>query len=274
MRGLLRGPSLSPAFPAKAGGVLLVGFIVAFLLSPPLIIISTAFSPTTFPTFPPRGVSLRWFLEFLHDTDYLRAFKNSLIIALITTFISMTVGTMASFALDRFAFRGSEKLKSIFLSPLIFPKIILAIALVQLFYLLGLMATLPGLLIGHVIVTIPFVIQTVSASLSRMDRSLEEAAHTLGAGSFQVFFRVTLPLIIYGVIAGGIFSFVISFNEIYISLFLTGPRFSTLPVRIFADLDGDYSTIVPAVGTIIIAIVFSMFYIFELVFKKDISEYI
>lgn len=253
----------------------LVGFAFVFVAAPIVIVLTTAFSATSFPTFPPSGLSLRWLVVFATDRDSLEAFRNSLVVALSATAVSVSLGTLAALGLDRMGWaRAREPLRGIFLSPLIFPKILLAIALVQLFYRLGLMASLPGLILGHVVVTMPFVIQTVSASLGRVDRSLEDAARTLGARERHVFFRITLPLVIYGVVAGGIFAFVISFNEIYVSLFVSGPRLRTLPVKIMADLEGDYSTLVPATGAIILAMIFGLLFFFERVFKKDLSEYL
>jgi ABC-type spermidine/putrescine transport system permease subunit II len=254
------------------GGV--VGFVFLFVVAPIVIVLVTAFSATSFPTFPPTALSLRWLVTFARDVDSLEALRNSAVVALSATAVSVSLGTLAALGLDRMASRARAPLRAVFLSPLIFPKILLAIALVQLFYRLGLMASLTGLVLAHVVVTIPFVIQTVSASLGRVDRSLEDAARTLGAREPQVFFRITLPLVIYGVVAGAIFAFVISFNEIYVSLFVSGPRLRTLPVKIMADLEGDYSTLVPATGAIVLGIIFGLLFLFERVFRKDLSEYL
>lgn len=216
--------------------------IVAFLLAPIAIVAVFAVNPTPFIQFPPVGVSLRWFQKFLASRDFMQAIQLSLAVAAVVALIATTLGATAALALARGRLPGARVLTAVFLSPLMLPAILTGLALFQLYVLLDVGRPLWGLVVGHVLVAIPYVIRTTLAVLHNFDRGLEEAARNLGASPARTFFEVTLPLIRPGVLAGAIFAFIVSFDQFPVSLFLVAPGRETLPITLFNylkyDLDG------------------------------------
>jgi putative spermidine/putrescine transport system permease protein len=218
------------------------GAVVLFLLLPIAIIFVFAVNPTPFISFPPVGFTLAWFGKFFSSGQFMGALWRSCEVASCVLVISVPIGAGAALALARADVRGGRLLTAFFMSPLMLPAILLGLALFQLYLLIGLGRPLWGLVMGHSIIAVPYIIRTTLAVLHNFDRRLEEAAAALGANPAQVFGEVTLPLIRPGVIAGGIFAFVVSFDQFPVSLFLVEPNGETLPVVLFNyikfDLDG------------------------------------
>jgi putative spermidine/putrescine transport system permease protein len=216
--------------------------IVGFLLAPIAIVAVFALNPTPFIQFPPVGVSLRWFDKFVHSRDFMSALALSLEVAAATTVIATLLGAGAALGLARGRLPGAQLLSAVFLSPLMLPAILTGLALFQAYVLLDVGRPLWGLVAGHVLIAIPYVIRTTSAVLANFDRGLEEAAANLGAPPWRGFLEITLPLIWPGVLAGGIFAFIVSFDQFPVSLFLITPGRETLPITLFNylkyDLDG------------------------------------
>lgn len=216
--------------------------IVAFLLAPIAIVAVFAVNPTPFIQFPPVGVSLRWFQKFLASRDFMQAIQLSLTVAAVVAVIATALGATAALALARGRLPGARVLTAVFLSPLMLPAILTGLALFQLYVLLDVGRPVWGLVVGHVLIAIPYVIRTTLAVLHNFDRGLEEAARNLGASPARTFFEVTLPLIRPGVLAGAIFAFIVSFDQFPVSLFLVAPGRETLPITLFNylkyDLDG------------------------------------
>lgn len=216
--------------------------IVVFLLAPIVIVGVFAFNPTPYISFPPVGVTLRWFAKFLGNADFMNSLWLSLRIAVVVLVLATVIGAAAALAIARGNLRGARLLTSFFLSPLMLPAILTGLALFQLLMLAGLGRPVWGLVVGHTLVAVPYVLRTTLAVLHNFDRRVEEAAAALGASPLRVFFEVTLPLIRPGVIAGGIFAFIVSFDQFPISLFLVLPKGETLPIVLFNylrfDLDG------------------------------------
>ena len=221
---------------------LINALIVAFLLAPIAIILVFALNPTPFIQFPPVGVSLRWFEKFFASRDFMSALGFSLQVAAAVTVIATLLGAAAALALARGKLPGAQFLSALFLSPLMLPAILTGLALFQAYVLLDVGRPTWGLIAGHVLIAIPYVLRTTLAVLANFDRSLEEAAQNLGASPRRVFFEVTLPLIRPGVLAGGLFAFIVSFDQFPVSLFLVAPGKETLPITLFNylkyDLDG------------------------------------
>jgi putative spermidine/putrescine transport system permease protein len=215
---------------------------VAFLLAPLGIILVFALNPTPYISFPPVGVSLRWFEKFFTSEDFMRSLWLSLRVAVAVLVLSVTIGGLCAIALARGNLPGRRLLTAFFMSPLMLPAILTGLALFQVYLLTGVGRPVWGLVVGHTLVAVPYVLRTTLAVLANFDRRVEEAAAVLGAGPVRVFFEVTLPLIRPGVIAGGIFAFIVSFDQFPISLFLVPPKGETLPVVLFNymrfDLDG------------------------------------
>lgn len=232
----------------------LLGVTLTFLLLPILVVIPSAFSSDVAVTFPPTGVSLRWFTSAVGQPEFLRAFGVSALVAALSTAISLITGALAAYALVRFKFPGRAFLELLFLTPLIFPSIVLAIALTMVLGAVGLLRTFPGLLLAHSIIVLPYAVRALIGSISMVHHSLEEAACTLGATPAQVWRYITFPLIRPGLLAAGVFCLIMSFDEFMVSLFLVGPGLTTLPIELFNYTEFHMDPTVSAVSTILIAI--------------------
>ena len=220
--------------------MILVGvnaFVILFLAAPMLVVVATAFTTTNYPVFPPVGFTFRWFERFLATPEFTDAIQRSALLALVSTLIATALGTLSALALSRWRGRGQQAVTALMLSPILFPTIVLGLALLVFYSRVGLSGTFAGLVIAHSLVTTPFVIRLVMASLGEFDPAVEEAARNLGAGWWRTFFQVTLPLIRPGVLAGAVFAFILSFDELVITLFLAGPGMATLPIRIFTFVE-------------------------------------
>lgn len=233
---------------------LAVGLVGLYLMAPVLVVIATSFTATAYPVFPPQGFTWRWFGEVLSSPEYLEAMRFSTVLAAASTAIASVLGTLAALGLVRGRFHGQVAVAALFLSPIFFPAIVLGLALLIFYNWVGLAGTLPGMVAAHAVLTTPFVIRMVSASLAEFDPAVEEAAKNLGASATRTFFLVTLPLIRPGVVAGAVFAFIISFDELVVSLFLAGPGMQTLPIRIFTSLEYSSRPSVSAVSTLLILV--------------------
>lgn len=226
--------------------------VVLFLAAPIIVVIATAFTTTGYPVFPPQGFTLRWFARVFETSQFTDAAQLSALLALCTTAIACTLGTFAALGLTRWRGRGQQGLAAFMLSPILFPTIVLGLALLVFYSRVGLQGSFIGLVIGHSIITTPFVIRLVMASLAEFDPAVEEAARNLGAGWWRTFFKVTLPLIRPGLLAGGVFAFILSFDELVVTLFLAAPGMSTLPMRIFTFVQYSSEPTISAIATMLI----------------------
>lgn len=227
------------------------------LLLPVVIVVLAGLTAGEYLTFPPQGISLRWVIDFLRSPTFMPAYLFSLGLATVTMLISTVLGTMASIYLTRSKFKGVATMRGMFMSPIVLPGIVLGLSL-YVFYVstdIGLARTFGGLLIGHVLVTCPFVIATVSASLVGFDISLEEAARSLGANAFEAFWLVTRRIISPAVAAGAIFAFIISFGQFDLSLYLGTPNLTGLPYAMYISLRYKFEPTAAAAGIFAIALV-------------------
>jgi putative spermidine/putrescine transport system permease protein len=233
-----------------------VAVVYVFLLLPMAIVILAAFNAGNFLTFPPQGFSLKWFANFFARREFMQALSLSVEIGMWTAAISTVIGTLASIVLVRARFRGRDLLNAFVTSPLLLPQILTGVALLQYFTLIGLAQSWWGLLVGHVVVTTPYVVRTVTATLTSFDLVLEEAAQSLGASPVRAFLEVTLGVIKPGVVAGAIFAFAISFDNFTLSLFLTSPKLTPLPIELFAYLKYSFDPTAAAVSAFAIGVAF------------------
>ena len=236
---------------------IITGIAFTLLLLPVCIVALTALNAGEYLTFPPQGLSLRWIKAFLSNQSFLSSYLLSFGLAFLTCMISTLVGTMAAIFMTRVDFHGRALLRAFFLSPLMLPGTVVGLAL-YIYYLglgIGLSRSLGGLLLGHILVTTPFVIGTVSAALYNFDVSLEEAARSLGAGPLTAFFKVTFPIIRPGIVAGGIFAFIISFGQFDLSLFLSTPDLTPLPIQIYISLRYKFEPTAAAAGLFAVLLV-------------------
>jgi putative spermidine/putrescine transport system permease protein len=238
----------------RAAFTALVILLYVFLLAPIVIVVIASLNAGRFLVFPPEGLSLQWYAKFARSGPFVRSFFFSLRLAAVTTVISTVIGAAAALYVVRRA-RRSSLLRLLLVAPLQLPGIMTALALLIFYYAVGLGGgSYTGLLMGHVLVCMPYVFLTVSAVLYNFDRSLEEAARSLGASAFTTFRRVTLPIIKGGVISGAVFAFITSFDQFPISLLLSGVGTTTLPIQVFDYLRFSFDPTAAAVGTINILI--------------------
>ena len=239
------------ALPFRIGAW--VAFVV--LLLPAVIVVLSGLNSGDTLTFPPEGISGKWVIAFLQSDILFDAYVFSLWLALITMAIATVLGTMVAIFLSRVRFVGRDLMRAYFISPLILPGIVLGLALLLFYNQLGFSRTLVGLLIGHILVTTPYVIGTVSAALAVFDPALEEAARSLGAGPFKAFRKVTMPIIGPNMIAGSIFAFIVSFGQFDVSLFLSMPNRTPLPIALYVSLRYKFEPTAAAAGIFAILLV-------------------
>ncbi len=233
---------------------LLLAFVVAvyiFLMAPILLIVVMSLNAGEFLIFPIDGISFRWFGELYASKQFMNAIGYSLRVAFIAALVSGILGTLAAIYCVRHAGRLQGVLRLYLMTPLLIPEILTAIALLFFMYQIGIGTRYSiGLQIGHIVVTLPYVFMNVATSLFNFDRSVEEAARSLGASPWTTFRRVTLPLIKPGVITGCLFAFIISFDIFNISLLLKGVGTSTLPIQLFDYLRWDFDPTAAAVSSV------------------------
>lgn len=228
--------------------------MAAFILAPLLLIVAMSISDSYFATFPPQGFTLRWYEKVLQDKEFLRALYISTSLALGTTMLSLLLGIPASFALARGSFPGRTAVRGFLLSPLIFPSLVTGLSLLQLFSHWGSEDARLNLLIAHTVVTSPYMIRTVTTSLELADQNIEDAARTLGASRMRAFWRITLPQIAPGVAAGSIFSFMISFDNYPVSMWLANSEYTPVPIVIYRQVYTVFDPSVAAMSTVVIAL--------------------
>ncbi|MFM9850613.1 MAG: ABC transporter permease [Hyphomicrobiaceae bacterium] len=226
--------------------------ILLYLVAPVIVVVATAFTTTAYPVFPPQGFTLQWFERFLGMPEFTEAIRRSALLAFSSTLVATALGTFSALSLARYRFRGREAISAFLLSPILFPTIVFGLALLVFYSRVGLSGSFAGLVIAHSVLTTPFVIRLVMASLTEFDPAVEEAARNLGAGWWRTFLQVTLPLIRPGVLAGAVFAFIISFDELVVTLFLAGPDMTTLPVRIYTYVEFSSDPTISAISTMLI----------------------
>lgn len=244
-----------------AGGLIILTLV--YMIVPLLMVAASSVTESRFMSFPPKGFSLRWFVEVLQSDKYVDSALTSFKLAGIVVVLSVVIGTMAALSLNRFRFRGSNTLNGIFLSPLILPAIVFAIGLLMFISMLGIQPSFPVLVVGHLVITLPYVIRTVSSVLAISDPALEEAARTMGASWFMRYWQVLIPQCRQGIAAGAFFAFNISFDDAVIALFIRSPGIETLPIRIYSELEFSSSPAIAAVSTIMILLTISLIFITE-----------
>jgi putative spermidine/putrescine transport system permease protein len=227
---------------------LVTGIVLVMILGPILVILLFAFSSAETLAFPPPGFSLRWFQAFFAIPEMRNAFVLSLWLAFASASLAGVLGLLAAVYASRRRGWLPNMLQMLFMAPLIFPTIILGLALLLLYRTVG-VTTLPGLLIAHVVVCLPYAFRTIVAALQAFDTALEEAGQSLGAGPVKSFMLITMPIIWPALLSGWLFAFIVSFGELNAALFLTGPGIVTLPIEIFSYLQFQGSQLVVAAAS-------------------------
>jgi putative spermidine/putrescine transport system permease protein len=240
---VIRNGPLALAFHA-----LFIGFIVA----PLAIVCVVAFTPLGYISLPTDGISLRWFAAILDNPRFISAFWISLGLGVVSSLISTLLAVPAALAVARFRFPGRDTISAFLLSPLMIPHIVLGVSFLRFFSSIGINGTFAGLVIGHVIVILPFALRLTLAAATGMNPAVERAAVSLGASRLTVFRRVTLPLILPGIVSGWLLAFITSFDELTMSVFIASPSTTTLPVRMFLQIQDTIDPMVAAVSALLI----------------------
>lgn len=246
----------------KAERVLSRGFaylVLAFLMAPLLVIIPLSFNAEPYFTFTtkmltldPDGYSLRWYRDILDNPQWLEAIGNSVVIALASTILATVLGTLAAVGLARSNMPFRDFFMALLISPLVVPIVIAAAGMYFFYSSVGLAQTHLGIILAHTTLGVPFVVITMTATLSGFDRNLIKAAGSLGADPITAFFRVTLPLVAPGMISGALFAFAASFDEVVTVLFLGGPEQRTIPRQMWSGIREQISPTILAVATLLI----------------------
>jgi putative spermidine/putrescine transport system permease protein len=225
--------------------------LVVFLVAPMVIVVIISFSSAHFLTFPPPGFSLQWYRNLFGDPAWADSLATSVQIVVPSGMLAMTIGTAAALGLSRSRIPGKKVIIGLLMSPIVVPVIIIAAAIFGVYQIWNLNGTLTGFILAHTVLTVPYVISTVLASLQMIDEQYENAALTLGASPWIVFWRIVLPLILPGVLSGLLFAMVISFDELVVSLFISSPTLRPVTVKMWSDVLGDINPTIAAIGTLL-----------------------
>jgi len=236
-----------------------VSIVILFaLLAPMLVLLVMSFSSADFVIFPPPGFSLKWYEKFFQMSDFLGAFLTSFEVAIAASLGATLLGVPAAYALLRYRFPGRGVLRAIFVSPLMFPQIIVGVGLLQLYTWLGAANTVLGLIMAHIVAVLPYVIRTVGAALSTVDRNVEEAAADLGANQVEVLALVVVPMIKGGVLAGALFALIMSWINVEISIFISTTGTYTLPVLLYNYMEYSLTPVVVVAASVSILVAITL----------------
>jgi len=244
---------------AALHGVAGIGYFV--IVAPILFVIWLSVFKNEIVSFPPEGYTLKWFAHILDQNNFVSGFFTSLQVGLVAMFGGLLLGVPASLVLSRRRFPGREVVNTLLLLPLVVPGVVAGTAIyvyqieVEILTELPILGSVFGLIAAHVLITIPWTVRLVTASLAGFDRSIEEAALNLGATPLVAFFKVTLPVIRPGIVAAGLFSFIISFGNLEMSLFLIAPGRTTLPIAILQYLQWRIDPTIAAVSVLQILLI-------------------
>lgn len=237
-----------------------VGMAALVVLLPLLVIVPVSFSASSSLSLPTDGLSLRWYASVFGDGALLHAFYLSVLIAAISSLISLALGIPAAYVIAR---RNLRVLDAVLLTPIMFPAVVFGGALLMVLAPIGLVRTLPGLIAAHTLTTLPFVIRTMVATIHGIEESLEDAATILGAGRMRVFRHVVLPLATPGIFSSLCFAFIISFDEFSVSLFLVGTGVVTLPLEMYQRMQFIINPTIAAASVVLVGITFGLVVLIE-----------
>ena len=268
-----RDPARSRADYSRRSLWVVAGIVIVFLAAPTFFIIPVSFTEEGFLTWPPKGFSLQWYETLLADNSpYPAAFLRSVLVALFAGFFAMLIGVPAAFMLVRKQFFGKSVIFAFLVSPIITPHIILAVSLFYLFARLHLIGTYLGLILGHTVITMPYVIVTVMAVIKNYDLRLDQAAWTLGAGKLKTLWFITFPIIKGGLIAAFMFAFIISFDELTMAIYLTGGEFATLPKHMWVDAIMRVNPTLAAVATLMLLFMTAIILVSEFLRRRSVRK--
>ncbi|MEK3915149.1 ABC transporter permease [Paenibacillus sp. FSL H7-0331] len=237
--------------------------IYILLLSPLLIIAATSFEPGTIMKFPPQGFSLKWYENIFKQSMFMETFKISIMVSLVGNLFALLIGIPAAYALSRFDFKGKEAWNSLFISPILIPGIVMGFTMLKYLIVAYQLPMMTALFIGHTVIMLPFTIRVIASSLSNFDFSIEEAALSLGSSRLKTFFIVVLPNIKSGILAAIIIAFLDSFNNVEISVFMTGPGVSTFPIQMLSYLENHFDPTLAAISVLLMLLTMVLLFLIE-----------
>jgi putative spermidine/putrescine transport system permease protein len=243
---------------------------LAYLALPLVVLLGSSVTATSYLAFPPRGVTLAWYGKMLDDPTYLSAFATSSLLAAVATLAAVLLAVPAALAIARYRFPGRRLVSETLMSPLILPHVVLGTALLQYGTMIGLTRSFGALLVGHVVIIMPFVLRAVLPQLTEEQRSLEEASADLGAGPLATFFLVTLPQIRSGLASGAMFAFISSWINVELSIFNTTAELTTIPVKLFNYVQYSVDPIIAAVSSITILVAAAAIIILDLTLGLEV----
>jgi putative spermidine/putrescine transport system permease protein len=248
------------------------GFCILVLIGlvlPIFAIIPISFTSDTMLSYPMPGLSFRWYIEFFNSVMWTLSMKNSFIIAFATTALATALGTLAALGLTTGNFPFKSAITGVMIMPMVVPIVISAVGIYFFFAWIGLASTHLGMILAHTVLATPFVVITVTATLQGFNRNQIRAGTSLGASPPTVFFKITLPQILPGVISGALFAFVTSFDEVVVALFIAGSEQYTLPRQMFAGIREKYNPTIAAVATMMIVVSIFLLVTVELLRRRS-----
>jgi putative spermidine/putrescine transport system permease protein len=255
--------------PARALLVAFAAVVGVWLVAPMFVVVPMSFTGAASFEFPPPSWSTKWYENFFNDPTWVDALLTSLRIGVLVTVLAVVLGVAAAIALVRSRFRGKGAVNALLVAPMVVPTVVLAIALYSLFLRWRLTGTTLGFVLAHTVLAVPYVIVTVSASLRQFDWRQVQAASSLGANPWITFARVTLPQITPGVLAGALFAFATSFDEVVVSLFLVSPTMRTLPVEMFSSMTREVDPTTAVASTLMLAVVMAVLSLVLIMRRKE-----
>lgn len=237
--------------------------VYIFLLGPLVIIAVASFEPGSVLKFPPQGYSLKWYRNIFEVSMFMKTFQTSIIVSIAGNVLALLLGVPAAYALSRFRFKGKDALNAVFISPVLIPGIVLGFTMLKYLIVTYHLPIYAALLIGHTVIMLPFIVRVVASSLANFDFAVEEAALSLGAGRLQTFFKVVLPNIKSGIIAAILIAFLESFNNVDISVFMTGPGVSTLPIQMLSYVENHFDPTIAAISVLLMIFTAIFMFIIE-----------
>lgn len=252
---------MSSARAWARAGVLLV--LYGFLLAPLFPVVIISFSADSYLSFPPTGWSLRWYHALWDNERFLSGLQISLLVAMVSTLASLLIGVPAAYAIARLRLPGRSFLLSLFTAPLVVPAIVLGLGILLVLVYLRLNGTLAGLLAAHILLVSPFVVRIVLAGITTLPHDVEDAATCLGATPLRVFRRITLPLLMPALLGATCLSFLISFDEVAVTLFVVGTNIATLPVAIFRYAADHTDPSIAALSVLLIVVSIALIMLIE-----------
>ena len=246
-----------------------VVLVLLFLISPILAVMPLSFNSESFFTYPMPGYSLKWYEDFFFNPRWSGAVKMSFLVAIATTILATALGTLAALGLARSNFPAKATIMALLISPMIVPVIISAVGMFKFYAQLNIAGTKLGIILAHTALATPFVVITVTATLSSFDKTLMRAGASCGAAPHTVFFKVVMPLILPGMISGALFAFVTSFDEVIVVLFLASPEDRTLPLQMFSGIREMISPTITAAATVLVLISTALLITLEMLRRRS-----